>query len=623
MSIRSKSATRRGFIRLSGLTVLATVPLLQACGSTTTVAGTTSAATVSAPALASATSSAANVTAATTAGSAATSTAAAATSSATTAASVAATTVPATTAAASAATSSAAGTAAAAGSATLNLYWRSDAPVSFNPLFSTSGSEQQVERLIFGALLKMSDKLVPTPDLADSWEVAPDATSYTFHLHPGIKWSDGQTFSADDVIFTFERAIDKRSGSIWAGRLANIAGAADYATQKAPTVSGLTAPDPNTVKVTLATPDAGFLTTLGSFSGLGILPKHILQGVAPDQLRAHPFSTQAPTVGAGAFTFVTYASGQYVQLKRNDGYFRGKVPLAGIYLKILQPDVALAQLQTGEVDYSIVPVSEMARLKQDANLTISSVVSPSISQIAIFNDRPYFKDKRVRQAMMYAIDRQGIVNSILAGQATLVNSPIIGPEWMGQPEFNKYAFDTAKAKQLLKDANWSASQKITILEPSSPSKEQAAYGAVVQQQLADAGFAISVVQADSAEITKRYVTSPDYDLYDFGGGVYRAEPSISATYYNSKNVTPGGGNGTHYANPALDKLFAQGVATADQTQRKTIYNQIAQIVNDDVPTVFLWSPNTIAAIRKRFQGFKPPSYVDNFLWNAEEWSVSS
>jgi peptide/nickel transport system substrate-binding protein len=513
---------------------------------------------------------------------------------------------------------------AAAGGAALNLAWRSTAPVSFNPLFSTSGSEQQVERLIFGALLKMSDQLVPTPDLAKGWDISPDATTYTFHLNDGIKWSDGQPLTADDVIFTFERALDKRTGSIWAGRLSGIAGAADYASGKAPSVSGLTAPDASTIQVKLAQPNAAFLTTLGNFSGLGILPKHVLQDVAPDQLKANQFSSQAPTVGAGAYSFVRYVSGQYVELKRNDSYFRGKVALDRIFLKILDPATALAQLQTGEVDFmSGVPIGEISRLKQDANLSVYSVVSPSISQIAINNDRPYFKDKRVRQAMMYAIDRQGIVDSIMGGQATLVNSPIIGPAWMGQPEFNKYAFDTAKAKSLLKDAGWDPGQKVQIMEPSGPSKEQQAYSAVIQQQLHDAGFDVSIYQADSAQVNDKYIARTDYDLFDFGGGVYRAEPSIAEIYYGSKELTPAGGNGTHYKNPQLDQLFDQGVATADQEKRKAIYTQIAQIVNEDVPTVFLWSPNSISATRKRFQGYKPPSYVDNFLWNAEDWSVTT
>jgi ABC-type transport system substrate-binding protein len=513
---------------------------------------------------------------------------------------------------------------AATGGAALNLAWRSTAPVSFNPLFSTSGSEQQVERLIFGALLKMSDQLIPTPDLAKGWDISTDATTYTFHLNAGITWSDGQPLTSDDVVFTFERAIDKRTGSIWAGRLSGIAGAADYASAKADTVSGLSAPDATTFQVKLAQPNAAFLTTLGNFSGLGILPKHVLGSVPPDQLKAHPFSTQAPTIGAGAYSFVQYASGQYVQLKRNDTYFRGKVALNQIYLKILDPATALAQLQTGEVDFmSGVPISEISRLKQDANLTVFSVVSPSISQIAIFNDRPYFKDKRVRQAMMYAIDRQGIIDSIMGGQATLVNSPILGPSWMGQPEFTPYSFDAAKAKSLLKDAGWDPSQKIQIMEPTGPSKEQQAYSAVIQQQLHDAGFDVSVFQADGAQVSDKYIAKPDFDLFDFGGGVYRAEPSIAELYYGSKEATPAGGNGTHYKNPQLDKLFDQGVATADQAQRKQIYTQIAQIVNDDVPTVFLWSPNSISATRKRFQGYKPPSYIDNFLWNAEDWSVSS
>src|SRR6185437_1396389 len=266
--------------------------------------------------------------------------------------------------------------------------------------------------------------------------------------------------------------------------------------------------------------------------------------------------------------------------------------------KILAPATALAQLQTGEVDFTnLVPIEEIARLKQDANLTVFSVVSPSISQIAIFNERPYFKDKRVRQAMMYAIDRQGIVDSILGGQATLVNSPIIGPTWMGQPEFNKYAFDTAKAKSLLKDAGWDANQKVEIMEPTGSSKAQQAYGPVIQQQLHDAGFNVSILQADSAQINQKYIATPDFDLFDFGGGVYRAEPSIAEIYYGSKELTPAGGNGTHYQNPKIDQLFADGVATTDQAKRKDIYSQIAQIINDDVPTVFLWSPNSISAIR--------------------------
>lgn len=573
-------------------------PLVAACSSTTSTsppASTAASAQQSAPTAAAAPSAAAPTKAA-----------AAATSAATPAA--------ATTARAS--TSSGTG-------GTLNLAWRSTAPVSFNPLFSPSGSEQQVERLIFGALLKMSDKLEPTPDLAKSWDISSDATTYTFHLNEGIKWSDGQPLTSADVVFTFERAIDKRTGSLWAGRLAGIAGAAEYAAQKANTVSGLQAPDATTFQVKLTQPNGAFLATLGNFSGLGILPKHILEKVPPDQLKAHPFSSQAPTVGAGAYTFVKYVSGQYVQLKRNDTYFRGKVKLDNIFLKILAPSTALAQLQTGEVDFTnLVPINEIASLKKDPNLSVFSVVSPSISQIAINNGQPYFKDKRVRQAMMYAINRQGIVNSIMGGQASLVNSPIIGPAWMGQPEFNKYPFDTAKAKSLLKEAGWDPNQAIQIMEPSNSSQEQQAYGPVIQQQLHDAGFKVSVLQADSAQINQKYIDTTTYDLFDFGGGVYRADPSIAEIYYGSKEFTPAGGNGTHYKNPKVDQLFAEGVATADQAKRKTIYTQVAQIINDEVPTVFLWSPNSISAIRKRFQGYKPPSYTDNFLWNAEEWSVS-
>lgn len=510
----------------------------------------------------------------------------------------------------------------AAAGTTLNIHWRTDNPVSFNPLFSTSGSEQQLERLIFGALLKMNDKLEPTPDLAQKWEVSPDAKTYTFTLRDGIKFSDGQPLTAEDVVFTFERAIDKRTGSIWAGRLANIEGAADFAEQKADKISGLETPDAKTVRIKLAKPDAAFLTTLGNFSGLGILPRHVLKDVPPDQLKTNRFSIEAPNVGAGAYVVANYQPGQFVELRRNENYFGPKPAVDRIFLKILAADTALAQLQTGEVDFVKVPIAELDRMKSLPNATVLSVVSPSISQIAVNNDRPYFKDKRVRQAIMYAIDRKGIVDSILGGQASPVNSPIIGPEWMGQPEFEKYEFNPEKARALLKEAGWDPNQKIEMIVPTGD-KVQDAYGAVIQQQLNDVGMKVDLRQIDSAEVNRRYIQTSDYDLFLFGGGVYRAEPSISATYYDSKNFTPRGGNGTHYANPNLDPLFADGVATADREKRKAIYSNIAKIVNDDAPTTFLWSPNSIYAVSKRFKNFKPPAYIDNFLWNAEEWAVGS
>lgn len=502
---------------------------------------------------------------------------------------------------------------------TVTLHWSPAAPSTFSPLFTTAGSEQQVERLVLGALLKMNDNLMPVPDLAERWDVSPDAKTYTFYLHKNIRWSDGRPLTAEDVLFTFERGIDKRTGSVWAARLGSIEGAADYAQQKADKVAGLEALDPHTVRIRLAKPHAGFLTILGNYSGLGILPKHILKDVPPDKLREHRFCI-APTVGAGAFTFVKYEPDQYVELRRNDGYFRGKVNVERMFLKILQPDVGLAQLQTGEVDFAKVPIEDVDRLKRNPRSNIHSARSPSYMRIAINCQKPYLKDKRVRQAMMYAVDRQGIVDTIYRGQAVLVNSPIFGPDWMGQPEFNRYPFDPAKARALLKEAGWDPNQKV-VLAVSPRLKEQQAYEPIIHQQLRDVGMLVEMRSEDYAAARKR-TDAGDFDLYSDGFGMYRAEPSILRDFFHTRAVPPAGINYVRYSNPTVDELFDQGLAVADRAKRKEIYTEIARILNDEPPNIFLLSPYWIYATNKRLQGFKPPSYADNYLWNAEEWTVS-
>jgi len=605
--------TRRRFLTAAGAGAAAAI--LAACGGETPAApaatvGSTKATGSTAPPAASAAPATVASSAATTAATAA----------------VAGGTAPTMAASASVASAPVASAGGAAGGQ-ISVYWTK--PSTIHPLFSTAGIEQGVERQLFGALMRMNDKLEPVPDLAEKVDSTPDAKVWTFTLKQGLKFSDGMPLTAKDVVFTFERAIDKRSGSYWRSRLLALDGAAEFGDQKADKIKGLETPDDRTIKMTLATADAVWTQTISDFAGLCILPSHILKDTAPDQMAKAPFAF-APTPTGGAFAFDEWKADQYLAIKRNDSYVGGAKPkLDKIFLKVLtQQDVGIAQLEKGELDLMLIPITEAARLRKNTNLTVTSTPAPSVSFLACNLDRPFLKDKRVRQAMLYAIDRESIVKEILIGEATVVNSTIIGPEWMGTPPgLNEYKYSPDKARQLLKDANWSAGQKIALMYTPGD-KINDALVPVLQQQMKDAGITLDLFQIDSPGYNMRAVTGAtiqmagDFDLALVGGGVFRQDPNVSAKYFETVSFTPAGANYGHYTNTKVDDLFKQGRAVVDKAMRKTIYNQIAQILNDEVPWIYLWSPNSIHAYNKRLVGFKPPSYPTHIVWNAEEWSVT-
>jgi ABC-type transport system substrate-binding protein len=506
----------------------------------------------------------------------------------------------------------------AASGGQLSVHWTK--PVTFNTLYSTAGSEQGVERLMFGALVRVNDKLEAIPDLAEKIDVSPDARVYTFTLKKGITFSDGKPLTSQDVKFTYERAVDKRAATYWRGRLLDIQGATEYGDQQAETISGLETPDDHTVKMTLRKPDSTWLLTIGDFSGLSILPAHILKDVAPDQLQKHPFSLN-PNVSAGAFQFVKYETDQYLEIKRNDAYTGGpKAKLDRIFFKLLAADAALAQMERGELDLMIVPTSEMDRMKKNPNVSVVSVPSPSVDFLAVNLRQPYLQDKRLRQAMQYAIDREAVVKAIYQGEAQVVNQTIIGPDWMGMPDLNMYKYDPDKAKQLLKEANWDSSRSLQVLYVPG-TKERDAYMPIVQQQLKEVGITMEIIPAEAAEATRRR-NAGEFDMQQIGGGIFRQDPNVSGKYMETANFVPVGGNYGHYSNPKLDELFSAGRGTTDQAQRKKIYTEAATIMNDELPWVYLWSPNSIFAVNKRLVGFKAPSYATHNMWNADEWTVA-
>jgi len=502
----------------------------------------------------------------------------------------------------------------------VSIEWRK--PRTLNPLFSTAGFEQQVESAIFGALVKMNDKLEPIGDLAEEIEVSDDATQFTFRLRPNATFNDGTPLTAEDVIFTFERALDKRTGSFWTGRLQGIKGAAEYGDQTAETVEGLEAIDDRTVRFTLSGPDGAFLVILADFSGLGILPKHVLGDVPPDQLEAHQFSLN-PTVGAGPYSFVRYETDQFVELEANPNYWGEAPAVDRLFLRILQAEIAVAELESGNLDLISVSIDNLERLQQNPNLNVASVKSPSMDSISLNLDLEYFQDKRLRQAMMYGINRQGIVDSIYAGNATVRNSPIFGPDWMGVPEgLNEYAYDPDQARTLVQEAGWDTNRTVEMMYSPAGNTTFANMVPIIQQQLGEIGIKVELLQLDAAEINRKLITDHDYEIYIGGGGVYGADPNVSSRYYLSNSFTPNGANSVWYANPEVDDLYKQGREAGTQEERKAIYTELAQLLNEELPSIFLWSPNTNFASTKRLQGFLPPAYVDNRLWNVQEWSVT-
>jgi peptide/nickel transport system substrate-binding protein len=199
---------------------------------------------------------------------------------------------------------------------------------------------------------------------------------------------------------------------------------------------------------------------------------------------------------------------------------------------------------------------------------------------------------------------------------------MFGPDWLGVPEgLEPYAYDPDKAKALLDESGFDKDQSFSIMiVPGTPSQDAAL--SIIIEQLSAVGFKPEILQVDVPELIRRWIDESDFDMFYNAGGVFRADPSISGTYFDTANFTPGGGNGSHYSNPKVDELFAQGKAQSDQAERKATYTELAKILNDEVPWVYLWSPNSIFGFNNRLQGFAPPSYVNNKLWNAEEWTVT-
>ncbi len=496
------------------------------------------------------------------------------------------------------------GTASTATDIKFQLYQK---PTSFSPFHSTHGADLQIIALQFLPPLTYADGDF-VPRLAKSWE-SDDAQNYTLVLEDA-KWSDGEAITADDFAYTLNTHADPKTASVTAGPLNVIEGFAAVADGSATELSGVTVKDEKTLEIKLAKPSLAFLAAL---TELFILPEHIYGEIPNDQLMGNELFRE-PTVGSGAYMFSNWVSDDNIEYVANENALY-KAQLPKLYAKYLAGDVAIAQLQTGEVDIAEVPVAEASTLA-DEGMTIVSNEGNKVMTLWSALSSGKLEDKRVRQAIMYAIDRQAIIDSVLGGEGRTVDTVMFQPDWAQNADAPDYSYDPEKAKALLAEAKWDPSKEVHLdIIPGQPDRD--AVFNIVVGQLKDAGINAVIKQHQPAELTE-LVNSGGIDLLISPLTMPVPEPATLNVRWLCDQAKPGGINITRYCNPELDKLLLQGASETDQSKRPATYQEINAILAEEMPNFPLYVANLTSGTTETVTGF------DNRVWPstviADRWT---
>lgn len=473
---------------------------------------------------------------------------------------------------------------------TLRLHLQFEPPILVN-LTHTAGAAVYISGKVTEGLLSYDSELRPQPQLATAWKVTDDGLSYEFDLREGVKWHDGQPFTSDDVVFSLNTL-----------KIANPRGRATFAN-----VERIEALGTYKVRLELNKPAPYLLTALAGCES-PIVAKHVY-GEAPPA--THP-NISAP-IGTGPFKFVEWVRGSHVILDRNPAYWDAPKPyLDRIVVRFISDAAAaVAALEAGEIDLSAngIPLTDIERVKAIPRLEVVERPDPyynGITRVEFNLDNPYLKELQVRQAIAHSLDIKFIQRNIYRGYGKPLPGPI-SPDMQDffDPELSPYAFDVAKAEQLLDQAGFPRGSDGTrfklTLDPLPAADTFRRTGEYIKQALARIGIAVTLRSQDFATYVKRVYTDRDFD-FTFNGMSNLFDPTVGVQrLYWSKNFLKGVpfSNGSHYASAEADRLLEAAAVETDHAKRVTLFSKFQRQVVADLPDFgVMTSPNILTLDRK-------------------------
>ena len=482
---------------------------------------------------------------------------------------------------------------------------------TLNPLLNSNYSLFQLHHLIYQGLVTFDSSMNIQPVLAEKWEIAEDGQSIQFHLKQGVTWHDGQAFTAEDVIFTIN-AIK--------GNLKNAKGNSVFKTSLQQ-ISDVRETETGVINITFSRPFSNGLNSMV----FPILPKHLFEGSNIERFSATDF----PLIGTGPYKLQTYDTMREIKLIRNDNYWGKKPYIEGINAVIV-PDVEaqLSIFENGDIDLAQPTSIDWAKYIEKNNVNVYEYVSHNYEFLGFNFKNTILRDRNIRRAIAYGIDRHRLINNIYLGHGTVVDVPIYPLSEIYSKDGLKYGYNIEKATEFLNKTDYIMDENEIVRVGGDGSslafnlisnsdnilREKTAY--FIQEELQKIGIEVNIELLEWEEFNIR-VNQGKYDML-LGGWELSYLPDLSFAFHSSQI---GGSNFIFYNDEAMDGLIEETFTAPNEEIKKRTYDRLQKQIIEELPYFSLFFKNGSIAVRDKIKGnFKPNNY--NLFNGIEEWYIN-
>jgi peptide/nickel transport system substrate-binding protein len=482
------------------------------------------------------------------------------------------------------------------------------------PNITSDSASHEIGGLIYSNLVRTNKDLEVEGELAERWDVSKDEMTITFYLRKGVKWHDGEEVTTEDVDFTYRYMIDPKTPTAYAESFRQ--------------VRRVEIVDRYTYRVTYDKPYAPGLLSWG----IWILPQHILEPAWKAGVDLRTTQQNRRPVGSGPYRFVEWKTGEKVVLESNHDYFEGRPYINRVVYRIIpDPSTIFLELKAKNIDMAgLTPIQFRRQTEYPAFQKAFhryQYLSNGYAYLGFNLRDPRFQDRRVRQAMSHAIDKQEIIDGILLGLARPAVGPYKPGTWWYKADVKTFPFDPERAKALLAEVGWKPGSDGILEKEGKPFsftirtnqgnlvRQQTAE--IIQRRLRAIGIDVKIHVVEWAAFINTFIRKKDYEAIILGWGL-GTDPDQYEIWHSSK-TGPEELNHISYSNPKVDELLEAGRRTFDQAKRTAIYGKLQEIMAEDQPVVFLYVPDALPVVSSRVRGIEPAAA--GISYNFTKWYV--